>query len=466
MDGPALALPSFGRRPPQPRPRPQGEQAPGRHFPLWARAALFLVFAQAALIASGGENGGGIPIIGRLTARRIGSLAHDFIWGASPAPSPSSATGAAAVVVDVTAAPPLDSPPRAPRASRKPKRPSPSPSPSPSRVPAPIPPPSAAAAAAASTSPAPLPSASATPTPPPCVPGKDDNCKRKLRVALLFSGLPRLISGIAHDALRRCVLDRDFEVDTYAHIWWEPSSNPNDPNPIDEFRRLYNPVAVATEPVIPPEGLLRGREYTHAYGYATLGLGNKQWYNFLSLYAGMGRVYTLFHNLSTALGRSYDFVIRTRTDSVWGACPDLAKLDTNLMYAPDWYPGIPNLVNHILVFPGRDATQTGSIAHTMFNMIDRVYDLYDAGIFGVDEGLMFALMDLSGFKPRARFISVTQYDPGLTRDGRTLIGATYNEVSMPGLVPEPPGGYRASITTASYTMCPNYRPDFVPEWKK
>lgn len=246
----------------------------------------------------------------------------------------------------------------------------------------------------------------------------------------------------------------------------EAAANPNDPNPIDEFRRLYNPVAVATEPVIPPEGLLRGREYTHAYGYATLGLGNKQWYNFLSLYTGMGRVYGLWRNVSTALGRTYDFVIRTRTDSVWGACPDLSKLDTNLMYAPDWYPGIPNLVNHILVFPGHDAAQPGSIAHTMFNMIDKAYELYDFGIFGVDEGMMFALMDLSGFKPRVRFMSVMQFDPGLTRDGRTLIGAHHNEISMPGLVAEPPGGYSMSITTASYTMCPNYIRGFVPEWKK
>jgi hypothetical protein len=270
--------------------------------------------------------------------------------------------------------------------------------------------------------------------------------------------MPRLISGIAHDALRRCVLDRDFEVDTYAHFWVEPPSNPSDQNPIDEFRRLYNPTALATEPVIPPEVLLRGREYTHVYV--------SLWNNFLSLYTGMGRVYMLFHNVSTALGRTYDFVIRARTDSVWGACPDLAKLDTNLMYAPDWYPGIPNLVNHILVFPGHDATQNGSIAHTMFNMIEKVYDLYDRGIFGVDEGMMFALMDLSGFKPRARFITVTQYDPGLTRDGRNFLGATYNEFNMPGLVPEPPGGYMMSITRASYTMCPNYRPDFVPPWKK
>jgi hypothetical protein len=468
-------LPLFRHRLSQPRPRAEAEQAPGNHFPLWARAALFLVLAQVVLIAissswssSRGEDGGGnIPIIGHLTASRIGSFAHDFIWGTSSAPSSTFSTG----TVVKTAAPlpqdfrgPQPDVVRLPQASRKPKRPSPSPSPSRAASPSSSYPSSPTASTTPSTL---LSGASASPTSAEwCIPSTGNGCKRKLRVALLFSGLPRLISGIAHDALRRCVLDRDFEVDTYAHMWWEPSPNSSEPNPIDEFRLLYNPVAVATEPVIPPEGLLRGREYTHAYGYASLGLGNKQWYNFLSLYAGMGRVYKLFHNVSTALGRTYDFVIRTRTDSVWGACPDLAKLDTNLMYAPDWYPGIPNLVNHILVFPGRDATQNGSIAHTMFNMIDKVYDLYDAGIFGVDESLMFALMDLSGFKPRARFISVTQYDPGLTRDGRTLIGATYNEISMPGLVPEPPGGYRVSITTASYTMCPNYRPDFVPEWKK
>jgi hypothetical protein len=292
-------------------------------------------------------------------------------------------------------------------------------------------------------------------TPPPgCHMIGSHGCPRKLRVALLFSGQPRHVDGIAYEAYSRCVLDRGFAVDVFAFFWRDGGGDGKDASSIVDFARLYHPVAVETATPIPPEVYLRGRTYPRQYDYPAT--RDKTMKNHMSMYTAMANVFSLWRNVSAALGREYDILIRARSDGVWAACPDLGWLDPDYLYGPNWYPGLPNLVNHILVLPGRDAAAPGSIAHTVFNIRDAIDEMYDEGVFIADENLMFALVDRSGFKNRTRLIGVSQYDPGITRDGMTVLGAVHCERNVPGVVWEPPGGYQMTIPTVSRKACQKY----------
>ncbi len=216
-------------------------------------------------------------------------------------------------------------------------------------------------------------------TPPGCHMIGGQGCPRKLRVALLFSGQPRHVDGIAYEAYSRCVLDRGFAVDVFAFFWRDGGGDGVDASSIADFARLYHPVAVETAPPIPPEVYLRGRTYPRQYDYPAT--RDKTMKNHMSMYTAMANVFSLWRNVSAALGREYDILIRARSDGVWAACPDLGRLDPDYLYGPNWYPGLPNLVNHILVLPGRDAAAPGSIADTVFNIRDAIDEMYNEGVF-------------------------------------------------------------------------------------
>lgn len=47
---------------------------------------------------------------------------------------------------------------------------------------------------------------------------------RRLRVALLFSGQPRNVKGLAAQKMHVCVLNGRFDVDIFAHFWFEPGN--------------------------------------------------------------------------------------------------------------------------------------------------------------------------------------------------------------------------------------------------
>ncbi len=258
-----------------------------------------------------------------------------------------------------------------------------------------------------------------------------------------------------------------FEVDAYGYFWFSPNvtsyEGHNDhavvvsANALDEFKRLYNPVALVTEPPLDLEAILEGKDYPHQWGYGPpMNHGNRMVRNHLSLYHGMQRVYRLWKKVSAELGRTYDFVIRTRSDAVFAACPDLAKLDPSFFYGPNWYPNTPSLVNHILLFPGSDAAQEGSPAHSIFNIVDFVDALYDDGVFIVDEGLVYAQMETRGHATKVRLVSLQHFDPGITRDGAVLLAGAHGEGNMPGVIPLPPQGYDMTAPTVSYKQCPNY----------
>ncbi len=238
----------------------------------------------------------------------------------------------------------------------------------------------------------------------------------KLRVAILFSGQPRCVDGLAYQGFKKCILDR-YDVDVYAHFWNDTESQKSTGTTfanIERFKQLYNPKAIVVD------SPLRGTDFPLAFiqphspvpltHNTILGVQHSNWAywvrNCVSAYTSLGRVYELFQAQSS--GIKYDWIIRTRTDCVLLRCPELDKLNPEYLYAPQWHSlsqGV--IVNHALIV-------SPSIAPSLFRIRDTLEQLPGA----MDEDYIFNRLRAEGVLPRVRTLPMYVFYPTLTRDGR------------------------------------------------
>lgn len=262
----------------------------------------------------------------------------------------------------------------------------------------------------------------------------------RLRIALIFSGQPRCIDGLAYESFKTCILDR-YDVDVYAHFWSDVDSTKSSGTTAENiklFRRLYKPKAIRTDPP------LRGHEYPLQFiqRATTLPISH---YNVLdmtdyhacilrncvSMYESMHRSY----ELCKASGETYDWILRARTDAVLLRCPELGALNPNYLYSPQWHSlNDGNMVNIVLIVPP-------SIAEAVFSIRKTIETL--AGVS--DEWFIFNHLVHCGLVHLVRTLPKTLFYPTLTRDGRQT------DRPEPTMVPE--------VVAPPYTMYA-----WMPHW--
>lgn len=236
----------------------------------------------------------------------------------------------------------------------------------------------------------------------------------RLRVALLFSGQPRCVDGLSYQAFKTCLLDR-YDVDVYAQFWGDIESNKSTGTTaanLERFKELYAPKAIRVDPPLRadefPLSFLQPHSPEPLTQDTLLTLTSDNWAywvrNCVSMYTSMGRVYELFKTESSG---DYDWIIRTRTDCVLLRCPDLAALERNYLYAPQWHSlaqGV--LVNHALIVAPPLAPALFDIRNTLEQLPGKM-----------DEDFIFHRLRTTDTLRYVRTIPLDQFYPTLTRNG-------------------------------------------------
>lgn len=253
----------------------------------------------------------------------------------------------------------------------------------------------------------------------------------KLRVALVFSGQPRCIDGLAYDSFQRCILSR-YDVDVYAHFWGELESQKSTGcvvDNIEKFKQLYAPKAIRVDDPLrasdyPLEFVQRAsRVPVTRDTILTIPPSNNSSLlrNCISMYESMHRAY----ELCSASGVTYDWVIRTRSDCVLLRCPELDRLDPSYLYAPQWHPvDQAVLVNIALIFPPSLAPDVFAIRKTIEQL---------PGV--TDEWFVFNHLARCNRIPLVRTLPRTILYPTLTRNG---LVTDHPEPSLASTVVHPP----------------------------
>lgn len=237
----------------------------------------------------------------------------------------------------------------------------------------------------------------------------------KPRVAILFSGQPRCVEGIAYESFKKCILD-NYEVDVYAHFWADTdtgkSAGTTETN-IQKFKELYNPKSIKIDRPLTPSEYPIDFIQKHCQtpisheNLMVLPYGNgwAAWIrNCVSMYESMKRVYALFQETTTD---RYDWILRTRTDCVLLRCPRLDGLDPRYMYAPNWHGNYnPVVVNHCLILPP-------DIARVLFSIRGAIESLPG----NMDEQFVYNHLKHSNVLDRVRTLSMHVFYPTLTRNG-------------------------------------------------
>lgn len=322
---------------------------------------------------------------------------------------------------------------------------------------------------------------------------------RRQRVALVFSGQPRFIHGIAAFAWRECLLDR-ADVDIYAHFWWQGAgggeyesinggsghvdgdamtaffdeygrnvvqlpealsgTSPSHAQFAAAIKHLRNDLnvntSILTEKPIPGQKFVH-RNYPNSWKYDSD--GNRAIGNVFSQYASMQRAAYLWSNFSESLGIEYDWVVRARTDVVMKHCPDIDKLEKGYIYMPDWHGASPIVANHAIYMP---ANLTVAVMGKAFDRIDA---LYDDGVYATDERIMYAHIDSAGLLDRLRFLPTNYFEPALTRDGggtQWSLDPETNDYAVVKPLNRTTGQYEFHQWMVSYKADGNYR---VPGWQ-
>ena len=253
----------------------------------------------------------------------------------------------------------------------------------------------------------------------------------KPRVAVLFSGQPRCVDGLAYQAFKTCLLDR-YTVDVFAHFWGDVESTKSSGTAsanLDRFKELYAPKAIRVDPPLRADEFPLAFLQPHSSEVLThdtlLTLPSSNWAswvrNCVSMYTSMGRVYELFK----AHGGEYDWIVRTRTDCVLLRCPQLESLEPGHLYAPQWH-GLTQdvIVNHALIV-------APSLAPALFQIRDTLEQLPGK----MDESFVFHRLHRIGALRHVRTIPLSAFYPTLTRDG------VHTDKREPDMVPtsvEPP----------------------------
>lgn len=295
---------------------------------------------------------------------------------------------------------------------------------------------------------------------------------RRLRVALLFFGQLRNPAGLAPQQMHICLLDGRYEVDIFAHFWFDPglsvfeasryaNSPPVLPNAPALFREAYGePVAILMEPPIPVAQLTK-RNYNHSHGHESRGPveGQRMVGNMLSMYLSMQRVFELFQRVEREEGLApYDFVVSARTDSVFVSCPSLGSLDKSFIYAADRFPErAAYFCDHALLMPRDTATAVLTVSH-------RFDTQYDDGVFAASEPMMYANIERAGLLPRLRLLPLSVLNVPLTRDGETVGHAGENLASRDFLGVVSPQKHSRGYDMRQPSRSYKEDPDFAPDW--
>lgn len=253
----------------------------------------------------------------------------------------------------------------------------------------------------------------------------------RLKVALLFSGQPRCIDGLSYQAFKTCLLDR-YDVDVFAHFWGDIESNKSTGTTsanLERFTELYAPKAIRVDPPLRADEFPLAWIQPHSPVPLTpetiLDLKSSNWAywvrNCVSMYTSMGRVYEVFK----AHGGEYDWIIRTRTDCVLLRCPDLAAIERNHIYGPQWHTlGQGVLVNHALIVAPQLAPALFGLRETLEQLPGKM-----------DEDFIFHRLRTTNTLRYVRTIPLSQFYPTLTRDG---VKTDRPEPGLAPLVTAPP----------------------------
>lgn len=216
-----------------------------------------------------------------------------------------------------------------------------------------------------------------------------------MRIALLFSGQPRVVDGIVFKSIQEVFLSK-YDVDVYAHFWdYVDSSkaNASASDSIRKFKDQYSPKAIAVDPP------LREDEYPAS--------ASSSWpRNSYSMYASFKRVYTLFEATRNEI--DYDWIIRIRIDSVLFRVPDLRTLENGRIYVPKWHGDSPVIVNHTIII-------APELAKTFFSIQDSFEELNGS----IDEEYMYSHFKLNNLLPFLSPLSMDVFYPAFSRDGIT-----------------------------------------------
>lgn len=175
----------------------------------------------------------------------------------------------------------------------------------------------------------------------------------KPRVAILFSGEPRWVTGISGNIYKHYILDR-YDCDVYGSFGFKTEINTTQ---VEVFKAFYNPIAVDTNVDEDFPGLF-ARMFPPPAAPRYFSLFQAEWYKMfqrqvIMMYDSLRRVAITFDR--TRGSREYDWILRARTDSVLTALPNLTTLPRGYLYFGMLHlsRGIPEwLRNEFYILPG------------------------------------------------------------------------------------------------------------------
>ena len=203
-----------------------------------------------------------------------------------------------------------------------------------------------------------------------------------MKVALLFSGQPRFITGPQYSVIKECLLDR-YDCDVFCHYWWIRDQKNEyitsswsglgkyeiDANqPIDQIlENLYQPKKTSYDAPLEQN------------------TANVVEYNIRSMYTSMYKCYQLYEDYSSTHNIKYDWVIRSRPDYALNVIIPFNQLSNEHIYIPD-----------CRMVPTRDFGNDQFAFSSQDNMDkymttwDHVDEYYESGVQFIGEDLMQA----------------------------------------------------------------------------
>jgi hypothetical protein len=243
----------------------------------------------------------------------------------------------------------------------------------------------------------------------------------KLKIALVFSGQPRFVSGPSYESIKSNLLDK-YDCDVYAHFWISNSkgngfldnTNPNinkiNKN-IDDFKRLYKPIDIQIDTPIDKDTLIKPLMNIDAFKFIE---NNNELYN------------TIFKNISRAISQkkafsliknanNYDFIISLRTDLFINVILDLNILLKDKIYSP--------LRNDKFKYIDYANIFASKYAHYYFNLIDifnNIYIKYGNGNYMGPEEVMYHLFEYYNILQYCEDIPIEQFNFKIVRENSAL----------------------------------------------
>jgi len=239
----------------------------------------------------------------------------------------------------------------------------------------------------------------------------------KLKIALVFFGQPRFVSGSSYESIKSNLLDK-YECDTYAHLWlsnskgfsFENNSNPNitkiNKN-IDDFKELYKPIDIIMEEPLNKDTIMNPLMSINAFNFIK---DNNESYNNvyknISRFTSQKRSFLLIKDTN-----KYDFIISIRTDLKINIMPDLNTLSKDKIYSPIRGNGPNKYIDQINIFPSK-------YAHYFFNIIDIFNDLYIkySKTYLEMEAVMYHSFEYNNILQHCEDLPIEQFNATILRD--------------------------------------------------